>query len=304
MTYETFKHVIVDRLHRDIPDPKTISLQKVYKNNGVQLDGLLIMENGCNISPTIYLNYCYAQYEAGKTFQDVYQYILELYRENKPKESIDAGFFTDFDHIRERIVYKLIHYEKNLELLADIPFVRFLDLAIVFYCFIPMNGEAGSGSILIHNHHLNYWNINKEELFRLARENTVRMLPPKLMSMHQTILQMTAGLDPEEYSHLMQDGSDDTLMQMYVLTNEEKLFGAICILYQDLLKSYAEDMNSDFYILPSSVHEVILIPSGERKDDGSLSDIVRSVNEIAVSVEEILSDHIYYYSRKENRITS
>ena len=113
MQYNTFQTVIMERLEHDIPDPKRISIQQVSKNNGIVLDGLTIMENDCNISPTLYLNYYYDSYNHGISFNDVYQSLLSDYHRHKPSQKIYPSFFTDFDNIRDKIAMKLIHYERN-----------------------------------------------------------------------------------------------------------------------------------------------------------------------------------------------
>lgn len=170
MNYSTFQTVIMERLERDIPDPKHISIQQVTKNNGIVLDGLSIMENDCNISPTLYLNYYYDSYKHGVAFQDVYQSLLRDYQNHRPSGNIDPSFFTDFSNIRDKIALKLIHYERNKILLKDVPHIRFLGLAIVFYCLINMDITQGSATILIHHSHLKNWNMQTDDLFEIAEK--------------------------------------------------------------------------------------------------------------------------------------
>lgn len=298
MEYETFKQVVIERLEYDIPDPKKITIQTVYKNNGLSLDGLVIMENHCNISPTLYLNYYYDSYEKGASFQRVYETILENYRQNKPSQSIDVRFFTQFENTKSKIMFKLINYERNKILLQNIPHIRFLDLAIVFYCLISMNTQVGNATILIHRPHLDYWNITLEELFRIAKKNTQKMLPAKLNNMNDVLQELS-----EKHILFSSIPQDEDIYPMFVLSNQMNLYGAVCILYEDLLKKYAAQTETDFYILPSSIHEVILIPAMEQNCHQELSKMVQEVNHSQLLEEEILSDHAYYYSRKTNKIT-
>lgn len=297
MKYETFKKVILERLSCDIPDPKNISIQPIHKNNGCTLDGLVIMENDYNIAPTLYLNYYYESYQDGSSFQETYERILESYLVNKPTCSIDVSFYTDFENTKSRIAFKLIHFEKNKDLLQDIPYIPFLDLAIVFYCLISIDKNIGNATILVHNSHLSYWDINTEDLFLAAKENAIHNLPPQLHNMNSMLQDLAKE---RKYPSVILP--EDPLYPMFVLSNDRNLFGAACILYDDLLKSYAEKTNSDFYILPSSVHEVILIPTYQNDCLRKFSEMVHEVNETQLSEEEILSDHAYYYSQKENKI--
>jgi hypothetical protein len=298
MKYDTFKKVILERLEYDIPDPKKISIQTIYKNNGLQLDGLVIMEDNCNISPTLYLNYYFDSYQNGTEFSKIYDMILENYRHNRPTKSIDVRFFTQFENTKSKIAIKLINYEKNKTLLQDVPHIRFLDLAIVFYCLITMDEEVGNATILIHNSHLAYWNVTLEELFAIAKENTRKLLPEKISDMNDMLQELSKR---QLISAPMI--ADEERYPMFVLTNERNLHGAACILYDDLLKQYATQADTDFYILPSSIHEVILIPTTEDTCQEELSEMVMEVNASQLLEEEVLSDHAYYYSRKTNEIT-
>ena len=90
---------------------------------------------------------------------------------------------------------------------------------------------------------------------------------------------------------------------MFVLTNESNLFGAACIIYPNLLQHYAAEAQTDFYILPSSIHEVILVPTLDCDNYPELSEMVQEVNDTQLQDDEILSIHAYYYSRKSNEIT-
>lgn len=288
----------MERLKYDIPNPKKISIQTICKNNGLYLDGLVIMENNCNISPTLYLNYYYESYRDGTSFQQVYETILENYRQNKPAQSIDVRFFTQFENAKSKIALKLINYEQNMALLEDVPHIQFLDMAIVFYCLISMDSQAGNATILIHNSHLSYWDTTPEELFQIAKRNTRKMLPARLNNMNDVLRDLSG-------KHMLFPPfqPDEDIYPMFVLTNQINLYGAACILYEDLLKDYARQSETDFYILPSSIHEVILIPAVDPNCQQELSQMVKEVNHSQLLEEEILSDHAYYYSRESNEIT-
>ena len=305
MTYEEFKFKIIDQLQTDIPDPKSVSVQPVTRNNGCVLDGLVIMESGLNIAPTIYLDPYYEEYEDGVTFQDIYDQILSVYQKNRPTDNVNVRFFTDYENVRTKIAYKLIHRQRNEALLHSVPYRPFLDLAIVFYCLVDLGGSQGSGTILIHHSHLKYWGITEDALFELAEKNTPRLLRQSLRDIYDVIDNLGKAV-PSEHNHLFPRESmicDRADPAMYILSNSENLFGASCLLYHGLLAKYAKQLNTDFYILPSSVHEVILVPTSEQYDICQMSEMVASVNASALLPEEILSDHAYYYSRETDTIT-
>ncbi len=298
VNYETFKETILQHLSEDIPDPKHITIRKVYRNNGDSLDGLVILENGVNIGPTLYLNHYFQMLRDGDRFADIYRQILAAYTRNKTTAHIDIGFFTDFERVRSHIVPKLIHGEKNKGLLEkEIPHIPFLDLALVFYCLFPVDPELGNATILIDRSHLTLWKKTAEDLLPIAMENAGKLLAPRL----QSIDQMLDGMLPET-EETENPFPANSRFPMYVLTNEQNFLGASCMAYDGLLRSYAGQLQSGFYILPSSIHELILVPAEETERLEEFSGMVREVNETQVAPEDVLSDHAYYYSAEEDMI--
>lgn len=297
MNFQEFQLNIKHALELKLGHNFTISLQGITKNNHTHFDGLTIAEEGLNISPTIYLNSFYEQYLSGTSLEEIYAKILTVYYEHKPTQNIDVSFFTNYEEARKKIFYKLIHFEKNKELLESVPHFSYLDFAIVFCCFVD-TAEHGIATILIQNHHLNYWSVTKDELYEAAKINTPQLLPAELRSMTSVIQELLCETElsfPEERFLSKQP-------QMYVLSNSTKLYGASCILYPDLLREFANRLQSDFYVLPSSIHEVILVTNVPHTSISELSGMVKEINSTQLSEEEILSDHAYYFSKDENKL--
>ena len=296
MTYQEFKNNIIHTVSAKLGPSYRVALQDIIKNNDTHLDGLTILSENSNISPTIYLNYYYDQYQNGKSLSCIQEDIMLSYQKNVPAKNIDISFFTEFTKLKDRIIFKLINYERNKELLSKVPHIRYLDLAIVFNCFIESLTD-GYATILIHHHHLSYWNISCEELYSLAKRNTPKLLPYHLQNMSDVLDELFAT---EPVDWLCDDFSP---IPMYVLTNICKLHGSGCILYEDLLVLISQKINNDFYIIPSSIHEVLLIPAENATSYDELSSMVREINSTQLSREEILSDHVYFYSRHTRKIT-
>lgn len=274
-----------------------ITIQDIIKNNDTHLDGLTILSPEHNLSPTIYLNHYYRRYERGHSLSELLSDIITTYYENCPKGHVDITFFTDYDKVKSRIIMKLVNYERNHELLSQVPYYRFLDLAIVFNCLLE-SGPSGNATILIYNHHLSYWNITRDDLYALAVQNTPKLLRYDLRNMTEVLRELFSDEDA-----LSCDAVTDTSYPMYVLSNHQKLNGSVCILYDNLLHDFANRLGCDLYIIPSSVHEVLLIPAGKHTSCQELSTMVKDVNSSQLSREEILSDHVYYFSRDTNQIT-
>ncbi|MGN1197380.1 MAG: DUF5688 family protein [Acetatifactor sp.] len=290
-----FSQKIRTRVERELGSEYQVQLREVHKNNGVVLHGLIIMAKSGNVTPTIYLESFHQAYEKGHTLGEVLRQILDIYREESPAKNIDMGFFRDFDRVKDRICYRLINRERNEELLQTIPYVEFMDLAICF--FYAYNGrELGEGSILIHNSHCEMWNVKLKDLMRYAGENTSRLFPGCCRNMLDILrsMGMDLGLDPRH-------GLKDTV-PMKVLTNDKRIQGAACVLYPGILEKISEESRKNLFVLPSSVHEVILLEDTGEENPEDLKRMIYEVNRTNVAAEEVLSDSLYYYDRKQKNL--
>ena len=136
MSYEEFLQVIPGLLQRRLGPEARVSVHTVYKNNNLKKEMLCILEEGSNVSPTIYLHPFYEAFERGMEVDEILEEILEEYRRNRCGLYLDVDEFQQFDRVSSRIVYKLINYERNEEMLSTVPHRRFLDLAVVYYLLI------------------------------------------------------------------------------------------------------------------------------------------------------------------------
>lgn len=294
MNYQEFLQTLKEKVSSHLEDGILLQLQKVTKNNGVELDAFIMINPSINISPTIYILPYYHRYLEGADVDELVTDFLDTYQKNLPQTDYDISVFTDYEKAKHKIVMRLVNYKSNEELLKQIPHKRFLDLAVIYYCLIEASSSQ-IATILIHNHHLDYWNIDRDELHAIALYNT-----PDLLSYH---LENMQTLLKEVISETL-DISDDTLFPMFILTNIHRSYGASVLLYPKLLERLSDQFSSDFIILPSSVHEIILLPVTEETNLDSYNDLVKEVNETQLTDDEVLSDHAYYYSRKNRLLTN
>ncbi len=294
MTYQAFLKTLYDLIQRQFPEDTKITIQPIRKNNGTIYDGLTIFCNQLNVSPTIYLNSYYLKYMEGVSVKEICNEILTEFHKLKPTENMDVSFFTDYQKVKERLVFKLVNYAQNQILLSDVPHICFLDLALVFYCFLPQSRDYHA-TILIHNHHLKLWGISTDTLCRIAMQNTPRLLPWQLDDMRELLMQTLSEKERPPFD--FKDGP-----AMYILSNCDKRNGASALCYDGLLLRLSEEFHSDFLILPSSIHEVILIPDSDTDNFQGLNEMIREINETQLADEEVLSNHAYYFSRKQGQI--
>lgn len=320
MNYETFLARIRDELKSYLDKVNcngTVDIKKVLKNNGIELDALTLANINYRTSPTIYLNGYYEAYKSGRIFDDILGEIIELLHKNIGRVNIDLDDFTDFSKIKNMIAFKVINADKNKRLLKRIPHVKRLDLAIVFYCIIKCN-QTENATTLIYNQHLDMWGVSMDEIYEIAMQNTPQILPYEIKSMTDIIKEMMgeefSGSDLREDSFynneevqiltdkLMEELAEETDPKMYVLTNIFRLNGAASLFYEGVLREFANEHDKDLIILPSSIHEVILIPMEEGMCPEDFKSMIREVNSEEVDPAEVLAEHAYVYRRERDEI--
>ena len=305
MEFTSFATLVRDEVERNLRISRTgekyiVRINKVMKNNGVVLSGITLIHEDSKISPTIYLNNYYEAYEKGQTtLKTIVKEVVDTYDRNKVSRSVNISAFMDYEKIKGRIIYKLINTERNRELLSDVPSIAFHDLSIVFQCLVSEE-KFGNATIMIHNAHLKIWNITVQELYEAACVNTPKLQKYDIKNMRDIINEMIS--DDMQYDELYCDDNADEQLPMYVLSNQTRVQGASCMLYPDILKDFSTALNRDIFILPSSIHELILLPVMGDENCDELKSMVVDINETQVEREEVLSDSVYYYDRTEECI--
>ncbi len=285
MNYQQFIAVVKDNVSLSLGKNISLEIHTTLKNNDRERVGLTISDEQVNISPTIYLEEYYKQFQDGIPVDCIVSSIVNLYHQVKFEHVWQVQTLKSFDALRSKVVFKLIHAPRNEKILSTMPHTVYLDFAIVFYVLFDVD-ETGTATIPITNDLMHFWGTNAKELYRLACENAKELLPASLKPMYVVIEELTG-------KPLDNDDIDEDIM--FVLTNSLRTFGAACLLYDGILEQIAAQLNENFYVLPSSIHEVIIIPESKGPEREDLNDMIQEVNETQIDVEEILSDHVYYY---------
>lgn len=222
-------------------------------------------------------------------------YIGEIFqREIKRTPQFNLEDFT-YNNIKDNLYYTVINAEKNEQLLQEIPHQKREDLAIVYRVNVSIS-EEGTGSILLNNAHLKLLGVDQRKVHDQAVRNMPQILPYTFENMNDIIAEMM-GADIEEFEEMTGENV------MWVLSNERKMQGAAYMFDEEVMSSIAEKLGGDFIVLPSSLHEVIILKEEENMDLEYIHGMVSEVNESQVEPEEVLSDAIYRYSSKDNKLS-
>ena len=278
-------------------------LSQVRKNNGVLKDALYIRKENSDCVPCFYVDELYRSYCGGEPIPGVAEHLANIVLNECEAVQNQAQHFFEPAWITERLFLRLVQAEANEEWLQDAVFVRILDLVAVFYV-LTEDEEDGIRSFQLPASIWNLLNLGSaEEYFPKMVENTKRLFPEKIWCIEHNIREcMLYGKDapvirlvpPEEY----------VSERLYVLSNRRRINGAAVVLYPELLRRLGETFGGHYYVIPSSVPEVLLLKDTEDEDVHRLNDMVRQVNEQQVLSEEVLSNHVYYYSVEDGMLQS
>ena len=203
---------------------------------------------------------------------------------------------------------KLISAEMNPEYLADKPHQLVEDLAVVYYVDLGETDQFGKATTPITDNLLKAYGITQEEQHEIATTNMERCVTPQFQDMdsmlRETMLESLPTDMPREMKEQIVDGvmAGQGAPMMYILTNEDKLNGASMLLSDRAMEMVRKTVGDDFFILPSSIHETLIVPKTDDMSLENLEKMVREVNATDVKPGERLSDHVYEYDAEERSI--
>ncbi len=293
-TVEDFAQMAKEAFEAEYPECE-VEVRKVTKNNGLVLTGIMVKEEGSNLAPTIYMDGAFADYMDGRPAREVLRGMYGAYESSRTGRRFDTASFLEEG--KGRVCFRLVNAARNRELLSSVPHIPYLDLAIVF--FIPVSADGmGEATATVSNSIMEAWGMTDvEELYATAKENTQARYKGCVSGLMDVL---AAAVSPDcaadDGASFGMDSVYEDTMPIYVATNAQRLHGAAAMLYDGLLSGFAKRVGGDFYILPSSIHEVILLPADGDMDAGSLAAMVREINRTKVAADEVLSDNVYRYN--------
>ena len=303
MNYEIFKEVVAEKFMDYMPEQyqgMRLRVEPVNKVNKV-LDGITLVGSGAgrSVSPTLYINHMYEHYLETENLQEVLQSAARR-MDMAFKEMPEVGD-VNLEGAKDNIVFQVINTLQNEDMLRDMPHREFQDLSIIYRWVVKVD-ENGIQSSAIRNNLAEQLGMNEEQLFKCAVENTRRIFPPTVKSMNEVIREMfiSDGMPAEVADMMIGEMPEDKMM--WVISNDRGINGAGSMLYEDNLHKLAMKLETDLYILPSSVHECIAV-STNVGDPYELAEMVSEINMGQVALEDRLSNQVYHYDKDARRLT-
>lgn len=275
--YEEFKQKL-EELVKDMVQEKglEVRMDTFPKNNDIPRDVIIIYGPELLASPSIGVHGLYQGYIEYEDMDIVLKVIKDIL-----SNELDKGIFEvikSWELAKDRIGIKLINHELNENRLGELPHKQILDLDMI--CYINLFDQEHGASVEVKYPLLNFWGITENELWHFVKLNCSR---------EEYVLRNMSDIMTEMG---MEDVAESP---MYILTNESRTFGAVAMLETELLRKFAEKVGEDFLVLPSSIHEVILVPVSNLPDSEYIKEMIREINNTNVDPEEQLSNNYYYY---------
>ncbi len=305
LSYKEFKETLVQELSQVLGDHVKVETAKITVNNGTVIEGLQLLDADTEVKPVFRLKRLYKIYQEGTSVKEMVLGILQGYLGLLRRRDM-FEVQQDPEKAKENLVARLVSAEKNQERLKEAPWMPLLDLAVQLYYRITT--PNGIEETLVLNEMFEAWHMSLDEAVSAAFENMMRTAPPIFAPIDEMIDDLSARVDAEE------DAKDEDAAETvkvpegsvclpYVLTNTERCFGAVWMADKTTLKVIARQLQGSFYILPSSVHECMILPEDQFDDVPRLKQMVGEVNRTQVRCEEVLSYSIYLFDASSEELS-
>lgn len=268
------------------------------KNNGTMRIGIKMETPGCEISPIVYMEEFYQQIRKGKELDQVMNRIADTCQQALEVQEFPQRLdFTDYDSVKDHLSVQMINTKANQRMLSAVPHREIADLSVICRVAFPSPDGIGECSLKVTNEMIDVWKVSPEEIYQKALENAEKKNAPVLKGINDVMCE-AMGL-PFESENLLEteQGADLSKDALYVLTNEMKLDGASVLVYPNLQERLESVFPNGCYLLPSSIHEILIVPKEAGMTPKELGELVRNVNQESLSKEMILSDRVYEFDK-------
>ena len=299
MDYEQFREKLAEEVQKNLYEKGDIDVNITFNHvekMNESYDAMTVTPEGSNVGVNLNVDAFFEAYEDGASFDEIVDRVTATVEKGiADSPAIDVSMLTDYEQMKDKLVMEVVSAERNADLLAKVPHQEMEDMAVV-YRFVMQSDDEGRATILVTNQLLERYGITPEELHADAMENAPELKPAVIKGMSEVMIEMM-GPDAAAMFGMDEMPQDE---KMYVATVPDKIAGAGVIAYQNFMDEAAERVGGDFFILPSSTHEVLLVKDDGQTDYRDLKAMVEEVNATQVAPEEKLTDNVYHYDSKNH----
>jgi len=308
---EKFSQELLKLLKKKISKKEKLKIdfRRVVRCNDQVCHGITIMKDNEHVARNFYVEQLFASHQEGKSLEELADEVLEMAEDDSKQISISGNSviekMTDYEFMRNgHLMVRLFSRERNHEFLSGKLYVPYLDLALAVYAIVDKDQEDGLASACISMDIFEQWGVDKEEVISDILMQMGNLFPVECMTMENMFEEL---MGKDEFSKMMNPPEENEMianLQLYIMTNKDRVNGSATIVYPGALETFAKQHGvNEVDILPSSQHEVILIPNNEDSPARSeLAKMIREVNRTAVMDGEVLSDNLYIYNADTDQV--
>lgn len=307
LIFQEFIQKLINQLQITLGESHKIVIKKDLGINQVNQTHLSIKWDAMGESPRTCLEQFYKVYsDRCVSMEDILDY--ELYLLEAAKRGEIAPFIradTDYKSVKDNLRMVLVNFQANTELLKQHPYMLLLDLAAIFY--IASDNENTECVEFIDNSHMKAWGVNVKQMYQDAYDN-MRNLQQTIIKPLTELLDTTDPIFPFFLEGLV-GGDKDCIFtrllgeEVFWFMSTGPCYGAAAMLHEEKLYEFAMEHRCNLYILPSSIHEVLLTEEDVEETAKQLAEYVKDINCSILEQEDLLSNSVYYYDRLERKIS-
>lgn len=306
LAVKVFAEGVAEQIKAYLPpeyESVTCSVKEQNKTNGVLQVGIQADMPGYAASPIVYMESFYDEVRSGEPMDKIMGNIAEVIQDALDGPALDQSIrIEEFESVKDYLSVMVVNTAENRKLLEQVPHKEVADLSLLCYADLPVEQGGYNATFKITEQMLQKWNVDREELFQIASENTNPANTPVLQNLEEVTRQiLMGGAAPENLLKKEFDFSNQEAI-LLVLTNEKKNFGAAMMFEPRVMDQLSQSFPEGFYILPSSLHEVLILPDRGGILPKELGAMVREVNRSQVEKMEQLSDRVYRYDKEAQKI--
>ena len=302
MNFEEFIKEVKDSIREFLPSEYKDARIWTEENRKLneQYTGLMISNGENGMVPMINLDHLYERYNRHpeRGISGLLEEAASIFQMERPDYATEK--LLHYDQVKDSLFFRVSSAEKNKELLKTIPHEIREDIALTVHIAVSL-GKEETASVTVTNQMLENYGISAEKLFQDALISSPVELPPIVENMDDILLadMKNSGMSQKELDEMEEEMATMDKSPMVIVSNEERANGASALFYPGMMDQIGERMNGDYYILPSSIHEMIVVPDDGNIDFHELKTMVKEINATQVSPEERLTDEVYHYDSKD-----
>lgn len=289
MNFKEFKRFVRDRVKQELDQSSktyTVELKKLQKTSG-SYTGLLVKSTESNQGISIYLEDSYQDYRKGKTLECIVEEIVEA--SDRSGKAMDLDWLNDYSIVKDRLFIRVSGLSSIGSLIKSVPNRIIEDLVLTAHIRMPST-ECDLCSAIVTNDLLSMMGIDAEQLFKDAFASSVKLFPVDIIPFISELRNMIPKSE-----HSLLDNNEDQLPKMYLVTNKARVNGAAAFFYEGVMKKLEEITGGSYYVIPSSIHEVLIFSEEEFRKGPISEERIHEINTNHVAWDEVLSDHLYFY---------